>query len=144
MPQRSARAVTRMPWLSTQGYIRSGWRQGASGQAQWAQMAQLSVDRTYTPCPEAVLHQVRGLAGDVLMGLAGGEGLLHVRSVLHLRYGHQQQGMGPAEAAALHSATVPTAGGQAQVVLYMGHSVSQMCRTFSLKGISAVSRKAYW
>ena len=143
MPQRSARAVTRMPWLSTQGYIRSGWRQGASGQAQWAQMAQLSVEGRI-PRARRRPPPGRGLAGDVLMGLAGGEGLLHVRSVLHLRYGHQQQGMGPAEAAALHSATVPTAGGQAQVVLYMGHSVSQMCRTFSLKGISAVSRKAYW
>ena len=42
MPVRSASAVTTMPWLSTQGNIRSGWRQGPSGQAQCAQMAQAS------------------------------------------------------------------------------------------------------
>ena len=44
MPCFSARSVTSMPWLSTQGNMRSGKRQGASGHVQCSQWAQASVD----------------------------------------------------------------------------------------------------
>ena len=40
IPYRSASAVTRIPWLSTQGNIRSGCRHGPSGQLHLLQIAQ--------------------------------------------------------------------------------------------------------
>ena len=50
---------------------------------------------------------------------------------------------GYARQRALHDSTVPTAGGHAQVLPYMGHSLSQMARTRSVKTSSPVLIHAY-
>ena len=47
----SASSLTMMPWLSTQGCIFSGKRQGASGYVHVSQISQDSVERAIHPVP---------------------------------------------------------------------------------------------
>ena len=44
---------------------------------------------------------------------------------------------------ARHASTVPTAGGHAHDLLYMGHSLRQMSRTRSVKVSSSVFKNSY-
>jgi len=143
IPCFSAISVAIIPWLSTQGNIFSGCRHGPFGQAHLSQIAQASVDKMkMSSVCRLIIFAVCRVISSWGKRVASVSSMLEisvtsVTVVIMRAFGYRKHRI-------LHSSTVPTAGGHAHDLLYIGHSCSQTVRIRSEKTSSAVSMNSYW